>query len=360
VFEAKPPRWRKLSGSRSHLDSPQAGDPVYGSCVTISGWVYAQNRDPASCRICAWIDDDFIGETNLLLVRADVCAALSLPEGIATSFRLLGRARANGNDPRAAEITITASWDDREERYEIGRCPVQLFPARLEQRPYGDVVHPEQERLLHRENIYGSGPPVDEPSPETLQIIEQCLRTRSSLLDVGCGAGAYGPPLRANGHTWLGLEVNPVCWELLENRNLSFRKVAETARALPVQEAEFDSAICIEVLEHIRDVGVFLSEIARAIRERALFSVPNMEVLPYFSPWHVVPWHLLEGDHKNFFTRASLHALLRKYFARVEVFSYGAHPLRTPDGVPLHAHLFAIAEKETGAREQSPARHHFQ
>jgi hypothetical protein len=58
-----------------------------------------------------------------------------------------------------------------------------------------------------------------------------------------------------------------------------------------------------------------------------------------------VPWHLLEADHKNFFTRASLHALLRKHFARVEVFSYAAHPLPTPDEVPLHVHLFAIAEK---------------
>jgi hypothetical protein len=81
------------------------------------------------------------------------------------------------------------------------------------------------------------------------------------------------------------------------------------------------------------------------IRARALFSVPNMEILPYLHDWGVVPWHLLEGDHKNFFTRASLQALLWKYFRHVEIFPYGEHPLKSRDGIPLHVHLFAVADK---------------
>ena len=110
-------------------------------------------------------------------------------------------------------------------------------------------------------------------------------------------------------------------------------------------DGEFENAICVEVLEHIANPDRFLSEISRAIRDRALFSVPNIEVIPYFSAWQVVPWHLLEADHKNFFTRASLRELLRKHFANVEVFSYAEHPLRTPDGIALHLHLFAVADK---------------
>jgi len=109
-------------------------------------------------------------------------------------------------------------------------------------------------------------------------------------------------------------------------------------------DREFDHAICIEVLEHIDEPDIFLKEIARVIRGRALFSVPNIEVLPYFKDWEVVPWHLLEAGHKNFFTRASLRELLNKYFGRVEVFSYGQHALRTRDGIALHVHLFAAAE----------------
>jgi len=98
------------------------------------------------------------------------------------------------------------------------------------------------------------------------------------------------------------------------------------------------------VLEHIKDPGPFLSEIARTIRGRALFSVPNMEVLPYLKDWETVPWHLLEGTHVNFFTRTSLRNLLVQNFRQVEVFSYAEHPLRTRDEIALHAHPFAIAD----------------
>jgi hypothetical protein len=99
------------------------------------------------------------------------------------------------------------------------------------------------------------------------------------------------------------------------------------------------------VLEHTKDPVAFVAEIARLTRGRVLFSVPNMELLPYLHDWRVVPWHLLEGDHKNFFTRASLSALLSGFFRRVEIFPYGEHPLRTRDGVPLFVHLFAVADK---------------
>ena len=111
-------------------------------------------------------------------------------------------------------------------------------------------------------------------------------------------------------------------------------------------DEEFDEAICIEVLEHIEHPEPFLEEISRIVRQRALFSVPNIEVIPYFKDWETVPWHMLEGDHKNFFTRTSLRELLAPHFSHVEVFSYSEHPLRTRDGIALHAHLCAVAATE--------------
>ena len=89
-----------------------------------------------------------------------------------------------------------------------------------------------------------------------------------------------------------------------------------------------------------------MEEISRVVRHRARFSVPNIEVIPYFKDWETVPWHMLEGDHKNFFTRTSLRELLAPHFLRVEVFLYFEHPLRTRDGIPLHAHLCAVADKK--------------
>ena len=144
---------------------------------------------------------------------------------------------------------------------------MHLVPARLQKRHFGDVVSPGQRRLLHRENIYGSGPPVLEPGVQMLRLILDYLSPRSSVLDVGCGAGVYGPALITAGHQWTGLEVNPDCWRLLEQRGLPFCKIAPGTERFPCADEEFDEAICIEVLEHIEYPEPFLEEISRIVRQ---------------------------------------------------------------------------------------------
>lgn len=332
-------------GKMTHLDTPSPAAAVYADCISVSGWVHAPGFDMSQCHVRAWLGDSVIGETRLIFVRPDVCAALGLPPDTKTGFRFLGRAVTGGGGVSDAEIRVTASWPPDPKETRIGQTSVRLFPSPLRQRPYGDVVHPTQTRVLHREDIYGSGPPAETPGAEMLRLIQEYLTPGASVLDVGCGAGAYGPGLIARGHQWLGLEVNPVCLAMLARHNLPHRAATRDSGAFPCSDAEFDEAICIEVLEHIADVRTFLKEMRRVCRRRALFSVPNMEVIPYLSAWQVVPWHLLEADHKNFFTRASLISLLSEHFRRVEVFSVAEHPIRTPDDVPLHVHLFAVAEK---------------
>lgn len=346
VIDAPEPKgWEKLAGS-SFVDAPQPGASVYGESVSISGWVFAPGRDPLRCHVRASLDDVVIGETRALFVRQDVSGALQLPAAVPTAFRILGRvAHADDEMPRLAVVALSASWDDDGDEYEIGKFTVRLVPARLSERPYGDVVHPTRTKLLRRDDIYGSGPPLTEPGGETLQLIRDYLSRRASILDVGCGAGAYGAPLIADGHKWLGLEVNPVCLQMLQDRNLPFRRPTDGSTNFPCRDEEFDETICIEVLEHIPEPDAFLAELARSTRYRALFSVPNLEVIPYFNEAQVVPWHLLEADHKSFFTRSSLRELLGRHFSRVEVFSYAEHPLRLAEGIPLHVHLFAIADK---------------
>ena len=338
-------RFEKLAQMYKRIDAPRPDQAVYDECVSIAGWIFVEGRDPAGCRVRAWLNGTQIGESRLLFSRPDVSELLSLPRDTATGFRFLARAAGRNDEPGDATIQLTASWDGDSAEYLIGDVLVHVVPAFLEKRHFGEVVFPTQSRLLHRENIYGSGPPVLEPGAQMLRLILDYLSPRSAVLDVGCGAGAYGPALISAGHQWTGLEVNPNCLELLEQRGLPFRKTIPGKERFPWEDEEFDEAICIEVLEHIEHPKPFLEEISRTIRKRALFSVPNIEVIPYFKDWETVPWHMLEGDHKNFFTRTSLHELLAAHFSRVEVFSYSEHPLRTRDGIVLHAHLCAVADK---------------
>ena len=338
-------RLEELAQMHKCIDAPRPDQTVYDECISIAGWIFAEGRDPAGCRVRAWLEGAPIGETRLLFARPDVSDFLSLPHDVPTAFRFLARAAGCNEASRDATIELTASWDGDAAEYLIGKVSVHIVPAFLQKRHFGEVVFPEQSRLLHRENIYGSGPPVLEPGVQMLRLILDYLSPGSSVIDVGCGAGAYGPALIGAGHQWTGLELNPHCLQLLQERGLPFRRITPSAQAFPCGNEEFDEVICIEVLEHIEDPKSFLQEVSRVVRKRTLFSVPNIEVIPYFKDWEAVPWHLLEGDHKNFFTRASLRELLAPHFSRVEVFSYIEHPLRTRDGIALHAHLCAVADK---------------
>lgn len=318
------------------IESPVPEQNVYDETVFVSGFVNLGDRAPDSCLVRASIDERVFAETRLFFRGAN-----DNPFG----FRILGRIASSFTEPRDTVLRVVVAGIDDLAPLSSAQQTIRLIPARLRDRPYGDVVSPENETLLHRENIYGSGPPIEEPGAEVSDLLRAYLAERASVVDVGCGAGAYGPALIAAGHDWLGLEANAHCGEILERRQLPFRKVDLESNRLPCADQEFDCAICIEVLEHTKDPETFVREIARIIRRRALFSVPNMELLPYLHDWGVVPWHLLEGDHKNFFTRASLAGLLSRFFRGVEIFPYGQHALRTRDGVPLFVHFFAVADK---------------
>ena len=337
--------FQKLAQMHKCIDAPRPDQAVYDECISIAGWIFVEERAPAACRVRAWLEGASIGETELLFARPDVSDFLSLPHDVPTAFRFLARAAECNQASRDATIELTASWKGDGAEYLIGKVSVHLVPAFLQKRHFGNVVFPAQRSVLHRENIYGSGPPVLESGIEMLRLILEYLSPRSSVVDVGCGAGAYGPALITAGHQWTGLEVSPDCLQLLEQRSLPFRKIEPRMERFPCADEEFDDAICIEVLEHIEHPKPFLEEISRVVRQRALFSVPNIEVIPYFKDWEAVPWHMLEGDHKNFFTRTSLRELLVPHFSRVEVFSFIEHPLRTRDGIALHAHLCAAADK---------------
>lgn len=317
------------------IERPRPNETIYDECISITGSFVLTDQAPVVApHICALLDNACIGETQFVAVRG--------PD--TRRYRLLARLPGGLDVPRDALIEIVASWKGNGAQCKIGEVSVHLLPAALRQLPYGERLCPQCEEVLHRKNIYGSGLPLEQPSGEMLQLLLDYLPSDGTVVDVGCGAGAYGPGLIAAGHRWLGLETNPRCWEMLAQRQLPFRRI-EGQVVLPCASAEFDHAICIEVLEHVAEPENFLREIARIIRIRALFSVPNIEVIPYFRSWEVVPWHLLEANHTNFFTRGSFAKLLKNHFRHVEIFSCAEHPLPTRDGIPLHAHLFAIAEK---------------
>ena len=176
--------------------------------------------------------------------------------------------------------------------------------------PYGSLLWNDIPQVYSRADIYSVGPPSHAASQECVALLQSFLTNGDRVLDIGCGVGAYATPLIAAGILWQGCEVNATYVEELQERGLPITLVE--GDVLPFEDGAFDTGLCIEVLEHIADFNAFLTEIKRVVKNRVFFSVPNAEAIPVLADRLVVPWHLLEADHKNFFTRAGLRATLER------------------------------------------------
>ena len=148
----------KSSDRQSTIDSPHPNECVYDQCISIAGSIRADERDRASRCIRAYIDSVCIGETHIFT-----------PESTRehrVEYKILARLPEPLTAPRPAIISITLSRHDENAAEKLGEVPVQLLPARLTKRHYGEAVPPDQAKVLRRDNIYGSGPPAEQPSPE--------------------------------------------------------------------------------------------------------------------------------------------------------------------------------------------------
>ncbi len=325
----------------ARIELPEPGSRNDPLCLRIEGWLHAGGRHTELFAVEVYVRELLLGETRVLVPRPDVTENLDLPAHTRTGFALfLGAPELFGPDSVRLEFRARFS-DGRSETFAFR--DVGLIRHDHRDNDYGILARPDETRLFHRSDIYGSGPSVAVANPECLELIHRYIGSPPlRIIDVGCGLGGYGRALRAAGHEWMGVEVKPGDCAELTRLGLPHRQV--DGRSLPFADGAFDAAICIEVLEHVPDPAALLAEMRRVIRGRLIVSVPNLELIPYMHRHMVVPWHMLEGDHNNFFTRASLRHLLKSSFRQVEVLCYARHPLSTPEGLPLYYHLFAVAD----------------
>jgi SAM-dependent methyltransferase len=292
---------------------------------------------PPGSAVEFWFDERKIGETALLVPRSDLGPAANGRRGFLHFAHL---ADAPTLDPGRLEVRV------RQPGYPIsagqaGRT-IRFIGRDYRKNHYGVLLEQATTPVYHRENIYGSGPSQPGGNSEALELLRRYLGgPPARVLDIGCGLGWYGGELLSDGYEWCGAEVKAADCAELERQKRPHRHV--DGRSLPFADGSFDAAMCIEVLEHTEDPRAFLAEARRVAPGRLLVSVPNVEIIPYLQDYQAVPWHLLEGDHKNFFTRWNLGALLREFYPQVEVLCYRQHPLPTVEGTPLFYHLFAVA-----------------
>jgi len=122
-----------------------------------------------------------------------------------------------------------------------------------------------------------------------------------SVIDLGCGAGDsiaqfrnVNPSVR-----WVGVDVERSP-EVAARRRTDAEFVTFDGVHLPFDDSSFDAVYCKQVLEHVREPGPLLAEVARVVRPGGVLAGSTSQLEPFhsFSTWNYTPYGLkllLEG-----------------------------------------------------------------
>ncbi|WP_338761277.1 class I SAM-dependent methyltransferase [Bernardetia sp. ABR2-2B] len=154
-------------------------------------------------------------------------------------------------------------------------------------------------------------------------IIKQ-LSTPKKVLDVGCNEGALGESIKSlfsESHV-TGIDYNSEAIEIAKNRlDEAYTIDLENENALPnfLENKEFDTIICADVLEHIRFPWKVVEELYNHLSEngKIIISLPNFGFWESF--FHLLNQKLPMRDrgiyddtHLRFFMRKNLPSLAPK------------------------------------------------
>lgn len=92
-------------------------------------------------------------------------------------------------------------------------------------------------------------------------LADRSREARGILLDVGCGRKPYEALFRPYVRRYLGLEYSPASGYRGNRADL-----CGDAQSLPLRSASIDTVLATELLEHVRDPGAVVGEIARVLR----------------------------------------------------------------------------------------------
>jgi arsenite methyltransferase len=109
------------------------------------------------------------------------------------------------------------------------------------------------------------------------------------ILDVGCGPGFYVADLLERGATVTGVDSSPAMLAIARKRAPGALLLEGTATQLPLEDAAFDRALSVQVLEYVADVDGALAELRRVLR-------PGGRLVIWDIDWSTLSWHSDDGE----------------------------------------------------------------
>lgn len=164
---------------------------------------------------------------------------------------------------------------------------------------------PRDTRIWYRE-----ADPMAQADPALVDFVAEHAGRR--IVDLGCGLGGYSQALAGRGFEPSAFDVVP---EYVQSaRSLGVPAELYDGERLPLADDAADTVILLEVIEHLDDPAPLLREARRVARQNVLITTPNCT--QDFGTVPVEFSHMLDVDHRQFFTFDSLTALLDDVFER--------------------------------------------
>lgn len=109
----------------------------------------------------------------------------------------------------------------------------------------------------------------------------------ASVLDLGCAGGFMAEALHERGATVTGIDPAGEAIEAArahaEAGGKQIRYDTGEGESLPYPNHSFDAVVCVDVLEHVRDVAQVIREVARVLRPGGLFCFDTINRNPLAS-----------------------------------------------------------------------------
>lgn len=179
------------------------------------------------------------------------------------------------------------------------------------------------DKVLGRESIYGSGPPVN----VSQEFKEFAGLAKGHVLDFGCGNGDLIEYLTERGCQAEGIELDePRIHNHLKPSIKNQVTLYQGGQPLPFGDGSFDWIVSTEVIEHVPNIVNYVPEFSRLLKQggRMLITTPDITSIPCSFPANCVPWHILEATHINFFTPQSVKTLFFSHFELETLYCLGS------------------------------------
>lgn len=143
---------------------------------------------------------------------------------------------------------------------------------------------------------------------------------RSPVLDVGSAWGRNSRALADAGHSVVAIEINPVLVERFRSgSDLSVTPLVRgDATRMSLRDGAFNSAVAVEVLEHVSDPAAMVAELSRVLDEGATLclAIPTGYSERLLGRLH--PRYRTNAGHLTTFGRTQVETLLAEHGFRVD------------------------------------------